>query len=110
MSRRWLDGTSAIQVRHLCTASKRSGGRSLDVHAVVDNIRNELRMSERLIQATHDTEANVLVALLHEGGDNGVEWALAPGSIFGDDGSSEKRLRDSARRIPCPTRLHSIQS
>ena len=50
--------------------------RRLDVHAVVDNVGYELRMREGLVHATHDAEADVTITLLHEGRDNGVEWAL----------------------------------
>ena len=41
--------------------------RRLQVHAVIDDIGDELRVRQRLIRAAHDAEADVLVAALHEG-------------------------------------------
>src|SRR5208282_2030568 len=51
--------------------------RSLNVHVVVDDIGNELRMSQRLIQPAHDAETDVLVTSLHEAGNDGMKRALA---------------------------------
>ena len=40
--------------------------RRLDVHAIVDDIRHELRMRQRLIRAAHNAESDMQVAALHE--------------------------------------------
>lgn len=39
----------------------------LHVHVVVDDVRDEVRMGERLIHAAHHAESDVLRAALHEG-------------------------------------------
>src|SRR5450631_4853677 len=57
--------------------------RSLNVHVVVDDVGNELGVSQRLIQSAHDAEADVLVTSLHEGGNDGMEWPLAAGKRIG---------------------------
>ena len=50
---------------------------------VIDHIGDKLRVGQRLIHAAHDAEANVLVAVLHEGGNDGVEGTLAAGECIG---------------------------
>src|SRR5277367_4450987 len=39
----------------------------LDVHSVIDHVGNELRVGHGLDGAAHNAEADVLIALLHEG-------------------------------------------
>ena len=51
--------------------------RLLDGEAVVDDVRHELRVRLALVPAAHDAEADLVVALLHEGRDDGVQRALA---------------------------------
>ena len=48
----------------------------LDVHSVIDDVRDELRVSLRLVPAAHDAKTDVDVPLLHEGRDDGVEGTL----------------------------------
>ena len=36
-----------------------------------------MRVGQRLVEAAHDAEADVIVALLHEGRNDGVKGALA---------------------------------
>ncbi len=57
--------------------------RGLDVHVVVDHIGDKLRVRKRLIHAAHDAETNVLVAVLHKGGNDGVERTLVTGERIG---------------------------
>src|SRR6185436_21140097 len=67
-----------------CTtgAGPRSKARSfqcfLKVHSEIDEVRRELRMSQRLVGATHNAEADVNVTLLHEGGNDGVKGPFPP--------------------------------
>src|SRR5277367_4581593 len=72
-----LDDDSATEL--LTIGEARLFHRSLDVHVVVDDIGNKLRVSEWLIESAHDAEANVLVASLHERGNDGVKGALPTG-------------------------------
>src|SRR3954451_24045176 len=51
--------------------------RELDVHAVVDDVGDELRVGLCLVETAHDAEADVDAVLLHEGRDDGVEGAFA---------------------------------
>src|SRR5271157_6434516 len=51
----------------------------LDIHAVVSHVGNELRVGQRLVCASHDPETNVLLSLLHESRNDGVERSLARG-------------------------------
>ena len=44
---------------------------------MVHDVGNELRVRLRLVQPAHDAEADVHVALLHEGRNDGVERPLA---------------------------------
>jgi hypothetical protein len=60
----------------------------LDVHAVIDDVSDELRVSLRLVPAPHDAEADVDVSLLHEGGNDGVEGTLVSASELGSPGVS----------------------
>ena len=60
--------------------------RGLDVHAVVDDVGDELRVGLRLVPAAHDAEADVDVALLHEGRDDGVQGTLVSGERIGQAG------------------------
>src|SRR5579884_2179290 len=50
--------------------------RLLDVHPVVRNVRDELRVREWLICPTHDAEADVLVSSLHKRRNDGVKRTL----------------------------------
>src|SRR5208337_4938754 len=70
-----LDHDSAAEL--LAIGKTRFLHRSLDIHMIVDDVRHELCMSQRLIQPAHDAEADVLVTSLHECGNDGVEGALA---------------------------------
>jgi hypothetical protein len=36
----------------------------LDIHAVVDQVGNELRVGQRLVRSSHDPEANVLLSMI----------------------------------------------
>src|SRR5579863_1707034 len=58
-------------------ASDFHGG--LQVHSVVDDVGDELGVGERLVGAAHDAESDVVVAVFHEGGNDGVEWAFMRG-------------------------------
>src|SRR5260370_9086020 len=51
--------------------------RSLQVHAVIHKIGDKLGMSERLVGAAHDSEADVQLSSLHEGGNDGIKGPLA---------------------------------
>src|SRR5262249_28945474 len=51
--------------------------RSLKIHAVVHEVRNKLRVSQRLVRASHDAKADMNVAALHERRNDRVEWPLA---------------------------------
>src|SRR5271166_3394530 len=84
-----LDHDSAAEL--LAIGEARLFLRSLDVHVVVNNIRNKLRMSKRLIEAAHDAKANVLLAVLHERGNDGVERALATGKRIGRRGIEREK-------------------
>src|ERR1700733_2731566 len=48
----------------------------LNVHAVIHKVRHELRMRERLVEASHDAEAYVSVVPLHECRNDRMEWPL----------------------------------
>src|ERR1017187_7918357 len=72
-----LDHDSAAKL--LAIRKPRFFHRSLNIHVVVGDVGHKLRMSQRLIQPAHDAEADVLVASLHEGGDDGMERALVAG-------------------------------
>src|SRR5208337_1641149 len=66
-----------IEIAAYGEASRLHGG--LKIHAIIDHIGHELGMRERLVGAAHDAEPDVVVAPLHEGGNDGVEWALVTG-------------------------------
>ena len=72
-----LDDDAAAEL--LAIREARLFHRGLHVHVVIDDIRDELRVRERLIESTHDAEADLLIAALHEGGNDRVEGALASG-------------------------------
>ena len=61
--------------------------RSLDVHAVVHDIGDELCVGLCLVPAAHNAEADVDVAFLHEGRDNGVQGTLVSGERIRQAGS-----------------------
>src|SRR5207244_3295784 len=66
-----LDCNIAIQ-RLAVNGKTRHLYRSLDVHPVIDNIRNKLRMCQWLIGAAHDSEADVVASsTFSAGGDSG---------------------------------------
>ena len=50
----WADGEARILQR------------LLNIHTIIDHIRNKLRVSEGLVRAPHDAEANMLISMLHE--------------------------------------------
>jgi hypothetical protein len=54
---------------------------SLDVHAKIHDVGNKLRVGLRLIPAAHNAKADVNVALLHEGGDDGMERTAQRGVL-----------------------------
>src|SRR5580704_3725186 len=53
--------------------------RGLDVHPIVDEIGDELGVSQWLVRAAHDAEPDVNVSAFHERRNNSVERALARG-------------------------------
>src|SRR5215469_16774930 len=76
-------------LNHNVAAAFRANGETrilksgLDVHAIVDEIRNKLSVSEWLVCSAHDAETNVLVSLFHERRNDCVEGALARGEHVG---------------------------
>src|SRR5215469_10311302 len=60
--------------------------RGLHVHAEVNNVRYKLSVGLRLVPAAHNAKANVEIAFLHEGRNDGVERALVPGERVGKAG------------------------
>ena len=64
--------------------------RSLHIHAVINDVGDELRVRLRLVPAAHDAEADVHVALLHERRDDGVERTLVSGKRIGQAGRELK--------------------
>src|SRR5271169_3298536 len=60
--------------------------RLLDVHPVIDIIRRKLRMRQRLIGSSHDSESDVQIAALHERRNDGVEGPLASREHVGAGG------------------------
>ncbi len=73
--------------------------RGLNVHAVIHPVRNGVRL--RLIEAAHDAEADVNIALSHEGRNNSVERRLRGASAFGSFSSRSKSPPGSAAERPC---------
>src|SRR5258706_7050383 len=72
----------AILNAHVASAQRlfdeaRGCERSLNIHAVIDYVRDELSLRLRLVGAAHDTESDFLLAFLHERGNDGVIRALA---------------------------------
>ena len=57
--------------------------RGLNVHVVVDDVGNKLRVRQRLIHSSHDAETDVLVPVFHEGGNDGVEGTFVAGKRIG---------------------------
>src|SRR5262245_60596599 len=51
--------------------------RFLNIESVVRNVRDELGMRLRLVEAAHDSESNPHAVLLHKGGNDRVQWTLA---------------------------------
>ena len=51
--------------------------RLLDVHVVVGNVGDELRVSQRLVGSAHDAETDVLIPTFHESWNDCVIGALA---------------------------------
>ena len=58
---------------------------------VVDDVGNELGMSQGLIEPAHDAEADMLVTSLHEAGNDGMERALAAGKRIGRRGVKREK-------------------
>src|SRR3954454_18118544 len=57
-------------------SKSRSLQRLLNVHAVIGNVGNELRMRQRLVCAAHNSKTDVLISAFHKGRDDGVERAF----------------------------------
>ena len=57
--------------------------RGLDVHSPVHHVGDELGVGLRLVEPSHDAEADMDVALLQEPGDDGVKRPLARGQRVG---------------------------
>ena len=70
-----LDVDVAAAERSLREAARLE--RLLDVEAVVGDVGDELRVRLRLVEAAHDAEADLHVALLHERRDDRVQRPLA---------------------------------
>src|SRR5258708_40321108 len=51
--------------------------RGLNIHPVIDNVRYELGVSQRLIGAAHNAETDVLRTALHQGRNDGVKRPLS---------------------------------
>src|SRR5690349_11690575 len=51
--------------------------RLLHIHAVIDDIGNELRMGERLIGSAHNAKPDMRIAALHESRNDGVKRPFA---------------------------------
>src|SRR5215472_11394033 len=60
--------------------------RRLQVHPIINNVRNELGVSERLVGSAHDPESDVVVTMLHEGWNDGMKGTLAGGERIGFGG------------------------
>src|SRR5438876_10471988 len=80
-----LDCNIAIQ-RLAVNGKTRHLYRSLDVHPVIDNIRNKLRMWQWLIGAAHDYEADVDIVFFHDVGNDGMKVTLATTERLGVTG------------------------
>src|SRR5215469_15882528 len=63
---------------------------SLDIHAVVHQVGNELSMRQRLIGTSHDAEANVLITLLHKCRNDRVVRAFVSGEYVRVCGAQDK--------------------
>src|SRR5208283_1512554 len=77
----------------------------LNVHVVVDQVRDKLSVGERLIHAAHDPEADVLRAAFHEGWDDGAEGPLSAGQSVRGFGVKRKEsatvLQDKTHTLDC---------
>src|ERR1044071_8977340 len=51
--------------------------RSLNIHSIVDKVRDKLRVRQRLVGPSHDAKTDMHVTALHERRNNRMEWALA---------------------------------
>src|SRR6267154_1764804 len=51
--------------------------RLLDVHAVINHVRNKLRVRQRLVRPSHDSETDMLIPMFHESWNDGVERPLS---------------------------------
>src|SRR5215216_6293454 len=58
----------------------------LQVHFVIHEVGNELRVRLRLVPATHDAKRDSDVAIGHERGDNSMQRTLASGENIGAGG------------------------
>ncbi len=76
-----LDVEVAAGKARLGEARRFHGG--LDVHAVVDDVRHELRMGLGLVESAHDAEGDADVAMGHQRGNDRVQRALAAGELVG---------------------------
>ena len=72
--------------------------RGLHIHSVVDDVGDELRVGLRLVPAAHNAEADVDIALLHEGRDDGVKRAFVSGERVGQARSEVENLRRGSGR------------
>src|SRR5256885_4142687 len=73
----------AILHDHIATAERwlrkaRRFHRGLNVHFIVSQIRNVLRVRLRLVPSAHDAKRHAHIALLREGGNNRMQRPLAP--------------------------------
>src|SRR6516165_1597935 len=76
-----LDNDSAPEL--LAIGKTRFFHGSLDIHMVIDDVRHKLRVSERLIEAAHDAETDVLGTSLHKPWNDRVERTLTAGEGIG---------------------------
>ena len=66
-----------IAARRIQLGESRSLQRRLQIHPVIDDVRNKLRVRQRLIESAHDAEPGVHIALFHERRNNRVQGTLA---------------------------------
>ncbi len=57
----------------------RSFERGLNIHLVIGNVGDELRVRLGLIESAHDSEGDALIAARHEAGNDRVQRALVAG-------------------------------
>src|ERR1700679_264096 len=94
------DGLLHLDIATLKGSFREAGlfERSLDVHTIVNNVGDELRVGLSLVPAAHDAEADMDLALLHEGRDDGVERPLMSGEGVRQAGSELKDVATALKR------------